>query len=295
MEEKKKEIKTGLSTASLLIILAIIVIIIMGYLIFKLNNDIQNQNIMINDLNSQISTFSNQVIELNDQNNKLNTQITELNNQNNDYKEKMLNTNEEIPVNETDKSTTINNPPLLDYEELFYCEDVIKNKDNSYTFKGAICKPYTITTEDFKEMLKKEKIVLEENNLSNRLKNNECIIKKLDETNYMPYEVLSFEDSKHFCYIAGNDEEGYRLDLGTEFSTIWKKTNDIREYTFPSNAYYLDLESLGYANNMSKEEIEKNLNTIYAPNEEIFKTLIGSYLKFRPCVYSVTEGVTSFH
>lgn len=274
MEEEKKEIRTSFSTALLLMILAVIVIIIMGCLVFKLYNDIKAKNIIINDLNAQVS---------------------ELNNKNNDSEEKVLNTSENPQVNETDESITLNNDTLLNDMELFYCEDVIANEDGSYTFKGAICEPYTITTKDFKEMLKKDKIVLEENNLSSSLKNNECIIKKLNDDSFMPYELLSSENSEHFCYISGNDEEGYRLDLGSEFSTVWKKTDAIREYTFSKDVHYLDIESLGYANYMSKEEIEEKLDTLFDYDKDRFKNLIGSYLKFDSCIYRVTEGVTAFH
>ena len=271
MEEEKKEIRIGISSVLLLIILAVIVIIIMGYFLFKLYNDMKDKDKIINDLNIQVSKV------------------------NNNSEEEVVDNSGNSQVNETDKSITSDNDPLLNDGELFYCENVIANKDGSYTFRGVIFEPYIITTKDFRDMLKKDKIVLEENNLSSRLKNNECIIKKLDDDEFMPYELLSLEDSKHFCYISGNDEEGYRLDLGTEYTTVWKKTDDIKEYTFSEDAYYLDIESLGYANYMSKEEIEEKLDTLFDYGEDKFKSLIGSYLKFNSCVYRVTEGVTAFH
>ena len=182
----------------------------------------------------------------------------------------------------------------LNDEELFYCEEVTTNDDESYTFKGVVFEPYKISTAEFKEMLKQDKVLLEENNLSNRLKDNECIIKKLDDDDFMPYELISAEDSKHFCYIKGNDEEGYQLDLGTEYSTIWKKTDNTKEYTFPKDTFYLDIESLGYANYMSKEELEEKIDTIFDYDENRFISLEGSYLKFNSSVSKITEGVISF-
>ena len=46
---------------------------------------------------------------------------------------------------------------------------------------------------------------------------------------------------------------------------------------------------------MSKDELEEKIVTLFDYNEDKFKKLVGSYLKFNNSVYKVTEGITSFH
>ena len=129
MEEKSK---ISLSTFGL--ILSLVIIVIMGCFIFKLYNEKQKQNKYIEDLNLTNNQDSQDVTDNTDDGNST----------------KSGKDNGVI-------SSNIFTP--LKAEELFYCEDVIANKDGTYTFRGRVCEPYKISAGELKEMIKQDVII----------------------------------------------------------------------------------------------------------------------------------------
>lgn len=218
----------------------------------------------------------------------------------------MLNSEIESLKNSIDSDTSDNTKNenatnrYLEDGQLFYCESVKYNEEeNTITFAGTICEPYTLTSAEVKEMATQDVITLEKHTF-HESKDNKYIMKPTDESETSAgykYELLAADTSEHICYIVGNDENGYHLDIGTEFSTIWKHTDQIKEFTFSAaEAFYLDMESLEYANYLEHTELLDTINGMWKSGKENkFDYLVGSYLKFSTCIYDNRSGVTQGH
>lgn len=162
--EEKKEIKTNLST--ILLFLAIIAIIIMGYFIYKLNNDknleinkVSDLQLQVNQLNSTLSSLQTLI-----EDNKT-TKSVEDNKLNQDNTSKYQELTEDIASN---LKRTTGDISQKDGDQYFVAQEIVNNNDGTYTIRGRIYEYIylsntALSEEQYQELLVSKKIVLFDN------------------------------------------------------------------------------------------------------------------------------------
>lgn len=133
--EEKKGIRISFSTFFL--ILAIIIIIIMGYFIYMFYNDKKIANNTIEDLNNQVKSLENTVDSLQ----------SIIDNVSNTIKDGSVENNASIS-NENTTTSNINGAlkytqltsSVLNDEDVFFVTEAIKNTDNTYVLNGVVYK-----------------------------------------------------------------------------------------------------------------------------------------------------------
>ena len=161
--EEKKEIRVSLSTFFL--ILAIIVIGVMGYFIYKLNDDKTKATEQVSELNNQIKSLENSVSSLqkaieNTSNIEKDTQITS----NTSSTEKT-----EIVQSNTKNNTTTNKitdvseiKKILKNQGKYEVLEVanIKKENDKYFVEANYYAPKVFTEQQYTDMVKNKKIIL---------------------------------------------------------------------------------------------------------------------------------------
>lgn len=127
MMNEKTPIKISLSTFFL--VLAIIVIIVMGYFTFNLYTENQNSKEELNSLNDEIDSLKNSI---NDYQSKIDTISNTLNSNTN------ATTTTENSSNNSSDSKYSKITKTLENNDILLLTDTIKNTDNTYTLKGKI-------------------------------------------------------------------------------------------------------------------------------------------------------------
>lgn len=147
MEEKKV---TKISLSTVFLILAIIVIVIMGYFIYNLSVKNKSSEEEVNNLNSKISNLESSVKNYQEKidsiSNTLSSNNTETNNTSNNS-----NTNTSTTDSSTAKTSNTKYSEItkkLENDDLLQVSDVVKNNDGTYTLKGQI-----ITIDKSKEQI----------------------------------------------------------------------------------------------------------------------------------------------
>lgn len=204
MEDKKT---TRISLSTFFLILSLIVIIIMSYCIYKLYNDKKLAAKEISNLNNQTKTLENTIsnfqgiidnISNTINNNKNNTDTTS----NNKY----------VTITETLKGI-----------DVLYVTDAIKNED-SYTLRGVIYTQYTLTNSELNKILNDGYFSI--NNKIYTIKENGAASE---------YDLFEKNADYPFYKIKQLDSTSYYLEVQTELKYVWKKTNEYKEITIPSN------------------------------------------------------------
>lgn len=192
--EEKKSFKMSLS--NVLLFLAIIVILIMGYFIYKIYNEKIIATTEIDNLNKKISGLESIIV--------------------NELKETNINT--ETSDNKYTKITE-------DLEEIdvLYVTDVINNND-TYTLRGVLYTRYTLSNEELQKILNKGTMKINDKNYT--IKNSK------DSNEYDLYELNSESPLYKIKQINSNS---YYLEAQSQISDVWKLTDEYREITVSSN------------------------------------------------------------
>lgn len=203
--EEKNVAKISLST--LFLIIAIIVIIIMGVFIYKLNNDKVSANKEIANLNNQIKSLESTVSNL---------QGT------------IDNISNTINTSKNNADTTSSNKYDTITEELkgidvLYITDATK-VGSSYTLKGVIYTQYTLTDSELQKIL---------NDGSFSINNETYTIKKSNSAN--EYDLFRKNDDYPLYKLKKSNSTDYYLEAQAQISNVWKMTNEYKEITVPSN------------------------------------------------------------
>lgn len=146
--EEKKSVKVSLSTVFL--ILAIIVIIIMGYFIYNLSTKNKTSEEEVNALNSKVSNLENSIRNYQEKidsiSNTLNSNTTATNNTSNNSNTNTSTNNSSTTNSSNSKYSEITKK--LENDDLLQVSDAIKNNDGTYTLRGQI-----ITVDTSKEQI----------------------------------------------------------------------------------------------------------------------------------------------
>jgi len=140
----------------------------------------------------------------------------------------------EIFIVTFDKNNKVNNVRVKEYDmidselknkELFYVTDVIDNSssDNTYTLKGVIYNEYTITKNELTQYLKEEKM---------EVNGEEYLIQ---ENENGEYSLVHAKNNVEHYSIKKRNNTTYYLESDTEFSTVYKLTDNYKEIILDSD------------------------------------------------------------
>ena len=207
--EEKKQVK--ISTPGFFLILAIIVIAVMGYFIYKISSEKAEKENQIVSLNNEISNLQSSSREL---------------------QGKIDNIANAINTTKINETNTINNNKRyseitdnLGENNAFYVTEAINN-GSSYTLKGAIYTKYTLTKDEVEEIFRKG--TMEINHGDKVEKYN---VKKIEDVYYL-YEQKNNNQS---YMIEKKDDNIYFIKRLAQMSDVWKLTNEQREITVDAN------------------------------------------------------------
>lgn len=199
--EEKKSLKISLST--LLLLFAIIVIVVMGYFIYKFYNEKITATEEITNLNNQISSLESTVNRLQETINNVSTTIN--NSQNN---------NTETSDN---KYTEINDN--LEGIDVLYVTNVVNN-NNTYTLRGVLYTQYTLSNAELQQIINKG---------SMKINNENYIIKNSETSN--EYDLYESNAENPLYKIKQTNSNNYYLEAQAQISDVWKLTNKYKEIT----------------------------------------------------------------
>ena len=245
MEEKKVN-KIGVST--IFLILSLLVIVIMGIFIYKLNNDKTDQKKKISELEAEATRLNTTVEELQE---KINTVSKVI--------------NDEDPRTEQDKYTNITSK--LGDDDMFYPLEINKNNDGAYTLKGVIYTRFTLTKSELDNAVNSGYKYYNLYDLNSQLVN--YTVKK-DYENYDYAFIGKINDEDRVCFYAvKKDDNTYYIENPTENNREWKLSNDYKKIIVSEN---IEVENDGgnttvgkYFNNFTPITVEetKRPNRLY--------------------------------
>ncbi len=211
MEEKNIK-KSNITTY--LLIVSIIVIIVMGLFIFKLNNDKYNDIKRISELETEANTLDNTIKELQE---KINTVSKVINN--------------EVPHTEQENYTNITSQ--LSDDDMFFPLEINKNNDGTYTFKGVICTRFTLSKSELEDAVNNGYKYYNLNDVNQEFVN--YTVKK----NYEGYDyafIGKFNNEDRVCFYAiKKDDNSYYIENLTENNQEWKITTNYKEIIVSEN------------------------------------------------------------
>lgn len=223
--EQKKSIKMSLST--FLLLLAILIIIVMGFFIYKFYNDKTIAEKEVANSNNQISNLQDNVNKLQETIDNVSNTINNSQNNNiesnvNKVQETTNNSSNSINKNESNSSnkyTEITND--LQGLDVLYVTNAIKN-NNSYTLKGVIYTQYTLSDNELKQIIDKGHM---------KINNTNYEIKKIENSN--EYALYDANDEYPVFKIKESSSRCYYLEAQAQISDVWKLTNEYKEITIP--------------------------------------------------------------
>ena len=208
--KEKKQVKVSMSGFFLAI--AIIIIAVMGYFIYKISTEKEDKENQIASLNNEISSLQSSSRELQG---KIDS---------------IANTINTTKINET----SINNGNTKKYKEItnnlgednaFYVTEVIDN-GNTYTLRGTIYTKYTLTNNEVEELFKKGTMEINHGNGVEKYN-----VKKIEDV----YYLYSQKDNIQSYLLDKKDSNTYYILRLAQMSDVWKLTNEQREITVDAN------------------------------------------------------------
>lgn len=203
--EEKKSLKISLST--LLFFLAIIVIVVMGYFIYKFYNEKTTATEEITNLNNQISSLESTVNRLQETINNVSNTIN--NSQSN---------NTETSDNKYTKITD-----NLEGIDVLYVTNVVNN-NNTCTLIGLLYTQYTLSHAELQQIINKG---------SMKINNENYIIKNSETSN--EYDLYESNAEFPLYKIKQTNSNNYYLEAQAQISDVWKLTNEYKEITVSSD------------------------------------------------------------
>lgn len=199
---EKKSLTISLSTFFLL--LAIIVICVMGYFVYKLYNERTIATEEISNLNNQIGGLENTV-------NVLQESIDNVSNNS-------QSNNNEISDN---KYTEITDE--LEGIDVLYVTNAINNNDDTYTLKGVLYTQYTLSEAELQQIIDKGYMEI----------NGERYVIKNNDSN--EYDLYQSNVDYPLYKIKPINSNSYYLEAQAQISDVWKLTDEYKEITVSGN------------------------------------------------------------
>lgn len=192
--EEKKSLKMSLS--NVLLFISIIVILIMGYFIYKIYNEKTIATTEIDNLNNKISSLESIIV------NKL--QETNINTETSD-----------------NKYTKITDD--LEGIDVLYVTNVVNNND-TYTLRGVVYTQYTLSNDELQQIINKGTMKINDKNY---------IIKNSKTSN--EYDLYEANSENPLYKIKQTNSNNYYLEAQAQISDVWKLTDEYREITVSSD------------------------------------------------------------
>ena len=225
MEEKKA---TKISLSTFLLILAIIIIVIMGIFIFKLNNDKNRETQRATELETQVSRLNSTVNNLQEKINKVSETINSENTTN-------VEENSVVEQPTTNTSTTVQDKyteitDKLNEDDLFYPTNVVKNSDGSYTLNGVLYTKFTLSKTELENAIKNGSY-----KYLNQFGTDPEYVNYSVKKNYEGHDyafIGKFKNEDRLCFYATKkDSNTYYIQNTTEFGDEWKLTDNYKKIT----------------------------------------------------------------
>ena len=231
MEDKKV---TKISLSTFLLIFAIIIIVVMGVFIFKLNNEKTLETQRSTELETQVSNLNSTVNNLQEKINKVSETINSENTTNAE-----ANSVVEQPANSAsttvqDKYTEITSK--LNEDDLFYATDAVKNSDGSYTLKGVLYTKFTLSKTELENAVKNgsykylNQYGTDPEYVNYTVKKN--YQEDMSDIKYDYAFIGKFKNEDRLCFYATKkDSNTYYIQNTTEFGDEWKLTDNYKKIT----------------------------------------------------------------
>ena len=215
--QEKEPIKVRLSTVILLFIVFVLIGGIIVYFVIQ-NNSLKISNTKseseVNQLNERLNRLEQPLNETDDKTSNT-VKDTKTSNEENKNVEKAA---DEGTKDDKYKEIT----KELDEEEIFKFQQ-LEEKDGKYILKGVIKEVYKISADELKDISSKGKMTYDGKSYT---------VKKDEEGRYGLY--LKNNDIEQF-YFRKEDKNTYYLESNTEYSTVWKETNNYKKITLDGN------------------------------------------------------------
>lgn len=225
MEDKKV---TKISLSTFLLIFAIIIIVIMGVFIFKLNNEKTVETQRATELETQVSNLNSTVNNLQEKINKVSETINSENTTNVEANSAVEQPTNSASTTVQDKYTEITSK--LNEDDLFYATNVVKNSDDSYTLNGVLYTKFTLSKTELENAVKNGSY-----KYLNQFGTDPEYVNYTVKKNYEGHDyafIGKFKNEDRLCFYATKkDSNTYYIQNDTEFGDEWKLTDNYKKIT----------------------------------------------------------------